>query len=52
MFGYIFNDKAVILLTLIICEKKYEASACIINVWGYTEILPKTALNAEAMHRI
>ena len=24
-----------------ICAKKYEIAACIINVWGYTEILPQ-----------
>ena len=40
------------ILLIIICEKKYEVSACIINLLGYTEVLPKAALNAEAMHRI
>ena len=24
-----------------ICEEKYEIAAVIINVWGYTEILPQ-----------
>ena len=25
---------------LTICDKKYEIATCIINVWGYMEILP------------
>ena len=33
------------LFILTICENKYEIVACIINLWGYMEILQKTRRN-------
>ena len=30
-----------------ICEEKYEITAVIINVWGYTEILPQNLSKSD-----